>query len=332
MSVAEPSSSMAPAPAHPSDEYDKQVREAYKRCGEITKIFSKTFYFGTTFFSEPKKTAVWAIYVWCRRTDDIVDSPLATMLGPERMTEDLAKWEKRLERIWENQPTDSLDMALADAKLRYPDLDIVPYKDMIDGMLMDTPGHEYYQNRYATWEELELYCYRVAGTVGLMTLPVLGCAPGKTLEQAKEPALALGIAFQITNILRDVGEDALRGRIYLPEEDMKRFGVTDQQIFDGVVNQNYVDLMKFEIERAESYYEKAQSGIPMLAPEARMAVASSLTVYKAILDKIVENNYDNFRKRAYVSKIDKFLLLPEAYFYIQKLTQKEEQRKHQQHH
>ena len=211
-------------------------------------------------------------------------------------------------------------MALADAKLRYPDLDIVPYKGMIDGMLMDTPGHEYYQNRYATWEDLELYCYRVAGTVGLMTLPVLGCGPGKTLEQAREPALALGIAFQITNILRDVGEDALRGRIYLPEEDMENFGVTDQQILDGVVHQNYIDLMKFEIQRAESFYEKAQSGIPMLAPEA------SLTVYKAILDKIIENNYDNFRRRAYVSKIDKFLMLPEAYLYVQRLIQQE---KHQ---
>lgn len=300
--------------------YQRELRDAYKRCGEITKIFSKTFYFGTTFFSESKKTAVWAIYVWCRRTDDIVDSPLATMLGPERMTEDLSKWETRLEKIWVNEPTDSLDMALADAKLRYPELDIVPYKDMIAGMLMDTPGHEYYRNRYNTWEDLELYCYRVAGTVGLMTLPVLGTAPGYTLEEAREPALALGIAFQITNILRDVGEDALRGRIYLPREDMARFGVTDAQILDGVVNQNYVDLLKYEIARAEQYYAKAETGISMLAPEARLAVASSLRVYKAILDRIVANDYDNFRKRAYVSKFDKFLMLPSAWLSVQQLA------------
>jgi len=316
MSIA--SEGVREAPAGRSEgRYARELREAYRRCGEITKIFSKTFYFGTTFFSEAKRTAVWAIYVWCRRTDDIVDSPLATMLGPERMAEDLAKWEKRLERIWSGEPTDSLDMALADARRRYPDLDIKPYKDMIDGMLMDTPGHELYQNRYETWDELEVYCYRVAGTVGLMTLPVLGTAPGYTLEQAREPALALGVAFQITNILRDVGEDALRGRIYLPRDQMRKFGVTEQQIFDGVINQNYVDLLKSEIRRAESYYDKAATGIQMLAPEARLAVASSLQVYKAILDKIKENDYDNFRKRAYVSKFDKFLMLPATWLQIQ---------------
>ena len=287
-------------------------------------MFSKTFYFGTTFFSEAKKSAVWAIYVWCRRTDDIVDSPLATMLGPERMASDLKKWELRLEKIWRNEPTDNLDMALADAKQRYPDLEIDPYKDMIKGMLMDTPGHELYKSRYDTWEELKVYCYRVAGTVGLMTLPVLGAADGFTLQEAKDPALSLGIAFQITNILRDVGEDALRGRIYLPREDLKRFGVSEQQIMDGLVDDNYKALLNFEIDRAETYYANANKGIAMLAPEARMAVASSLRVYKAILQKIKENDYDNFRKRAFVSKPEKFMLLPQAYLDVLNLNKNEE--------
>ncbi|KAJ1460462.1 isoprenoid synthase domain-containing protein [Pelagophyceae sp. CCMP2097] len=296
----------------------REVEKSYTRCGEITKIFSKTFYFGTSFFEDAKKRAVWAIYVWCRRTDDIVDSPLATMLGPERMTDDLAKWEERLERIWVGEPTDSLDMALADAKKRYPALDIQPYKDMILGMLMDTPGHALFQARYATWEELEVYCYRVAGTVGLMTLPVLGTEAGCTLAEARDPALSLGIAFQITNILRDVGEDALRGRIYLPQADMDKFGVTEKQIMDGIVNENYVNLLKFEMDRAQKYYDHAAEGVLMLAPEAQLAVAVALEVYKEILNKIVLNNYDNFRKRAYVNKTEKFLLLPRAYMSIQK--------------
>lgn len=295
--------------------YARELEEAYKRCGEITKIFSKTFYFGTTFFSKEKRTAVWAIYVWCRRTDDIVDSPLATMLGPQRMSQDLEKWEARLDKIWQGEPTDTLDLALADAKRRYP-LEIAPYKDMIKGMLMDTPGHTLYKNRYETWAELEEYCYRVAGTVGLMTLPVLGTATGASLADAKDPALSLGIAFQITNILRDVGEDALRGRIYLPQADLRKFGVTEEQIINGIVDDNYVNLLKFEMERAEKYYEHAATGIPMLAPEARLAVASSLNVYKAILDKIRLNHFDNFRKRAYVSKLDKFLMLPAAWLQV----------------
>ena len=300
--------------------YAEELRNAYKRCGEITKIFSKTFYFGTTFFSEAKKTAVWAIYVWCRRTDDIVDSPLAAMLGPERMTEDLARWKERLDRIWVNEPTDALDLALADAKLRYPDLDIMPYVDMIDGMLMDTPGHALFQDRYETWDELYTYCYRVAGTVGLMVLPVLGQAEGYTLADATPPGLSLGIAFQITNILRDVGEDALRGRIYLPREDMDRFGVTEKQIMDAIVDDNYKALIQFEIDRAEAYYAEARTGIPMLDPQARLAVEVALNVYKGILDKLVENDYDNFRKRAYVSKPEKFLMLPQSWWNVKDLS------------
>ena len=98
---------------------------------------------------------------------------------------------------------------------------------MIDGMLMDTPGHEIFQDRYETWEELYLYCYRVAGTVGLMVLPIMGCSEDSTLEEALEPALALGVALQLTNILRDVGEDRARRRIYLPQEDLERFGVSE---------------------------------------------------------------------------------------------------------
>ena len=311
---------VAETPTLKDERRERELRKAYERCGEITKIFSKTFYFGTTFFSEAKKTAVWAIYVWCRRTDDIVDSPLATMLGPERMAKDLEAWERRLEKIWRGEPTDSLDMALADSKARYPDLDIVPYKDMIKGMLMDTPGHELYRSRYETWDDLEVYCYRVAGTVGLMTLPVLGTSEGYSLADARDPALSLGVAFQITNILRDVGEDALRGRIYLPQEDMRKFGVSEQQILDGIVDDNYRKLLDFEMDRANSYYATASRGIPMLAPEARMAVASSLRVYKGILDKIKKNDYDNFRKRAFVSKLEKFLMLPQAWMDIQTLV------------
>ena len=240
-------------PSRPSVDgksYGAELANAYKRCGEITKIFSKTFYFGTTFFSQEKKQAVWAIYVWCRRTDDIVDSPLAAMLGPERMEEDLRLWKERLDRIWVQEPTDALDMALSDAKKNYPSMDIEPYNDMIDGMLMDTPGHQLFQDRYETWDELYTYCYRVAGTVGLMVLPVLGTSTTHTLEEAIPPGLSLGIAFQITNILRDVGEDALRGRIYLPREDMSKFGVTEEQIIKGVLDENYKNLMKFEIQRA----------------------------------------------------------------------------------
>jgi 15-cis-phytoene synthase len=172
------------------------------------------------------------------------------------------------------------------------------------------------QDIYQTWDDLYLYCYRVASTVGLMTLPVMGTAPGVTLEQAKDPAIALGIALQITNILRDVGEDARdRGRIYLPQEDLQRFGVTAESILEratkgGKPDDAYVALMKFQIARARDYYRQAEAGIALLSPGAQLPVAVAAELYKGILGKIEENNYDNFNTRAYMSSEQKLIAIP----------------------
>jgi phytoene synthase len=131
----------------------------------------------------------------------------------------------------------------------------------------------------------------------------------------REPALSLGVAFQLTNILRDVGEDAGdRGRVYLPQEDMKRFGVTEQQVFDKKVDDKYRALMKFQIDRARMYYERARRGVFMLAPEARLPVQSSLDAYGRILDKIEANGYDNLTKRAYVDKWEKLSIIPFSWY------------------
>lgn len=131
----------------------------------------------------------------------------------------------------------------------------------------------------------------------------------------REPALSLGVAFQLTNILRDVGEDAVqRGRVYLPREDLERFGVTEDQIFAQRVDVKYVAMMKFQIERARKYYERARRGVFMLAPESRLPVQSSLDAYGRILDKIEENQYDSLTKRAYVDKWEKLSILPSSWY------------------
>jgi phytoene synthase len=127
--------------------------------------------------------------------------------------------------------------------------------------------------------------------------------------------LSLGVAFQLTNILRDVGEDAVdRGRVYLPQEDLKRFGVTEQQVFDQKVDENYQKLMKFEIDRARMYYARARRGVFMLAPDSRLPVQSSLDAYGRILDKIEANGYDNLTKRAYVDKWEKLSIIPFSWY------------------
>lgn len=296
--------------------YHQVKADAYSQCAMITESCSKSFSLATKLMTEEQRKAVWAIYAWCRRTDDIVDSPRA-MENKELMMSDLSAWRSRLLKIWEGEAEDLIDVALVDAKEQYPTLELEPFLDMIEGMVMDTP--QLGKDRYNTWDELYLYCYRVASTVGLMTLPIMGTAPGHTEEQAKEPAIALGIALQITNILRDVGEDARRGRIYLPLEDLNRFGVTEKQILEGRLDTNYVNLMKFEIQRARDYYKQAQAGIPMLSESSRLGVQAASDVYGGILEKLEQNGYDNFKKRAFVTRFEKFATLLSSWWTVNQM-------------
>nr|ATQ35981.1 phytoene synthetase [Grateloupia chiangii] len=287
----------------------KMLKTSYEECRRITAVFSKTFYLGTTFLSPAKRAAVWAIYAWCRRTDDLVDGPRVQQRHDHLRTV-LAEWEQRLIGIFQGRGRDSLDLALVDAVEQNPDITISPFRDMIRGMLMDVD-----QTRFETFDDLYVYCYRVAGTVGLMTLPVMGTVkPGREgLREAMGPALALGVGLQLTNILRDVGEDRLRGRIYIPLEDLRRFKYTEEDLFNGVLDSRYRELMKFEIARARGYFKEARKGVKLLADDSRLPVQTSLDMYSQILEVLEENGYDNFNRRAYVSKTQKLITLPVSY-------------------
>lgn len=297
---------------------------AYGKCAEITDQFSKTFSAGSKLMASEQTKATAAIYVWCRRTDDLVDSPRAESRVASALERDLEMWRERLHKLWyEGVPTDILDLALLDTKEKYPSLAIEPFEDMIKGMVMDTA--QLGTDRYETFDDLWLYCYRVASTVGLMMMPILGFAPGCTEEDAREAAIDLGIALQLTNICRDVGEDAVtRGRIYLPLEDLRKFGVTEQQIFDGTVDDNYIELMKFQVARARKYYKSAQAGIPKLAPAGRLSVQAASKMYGGILDKIEENGYDNLEKRAYVSRSGKLQRLAQSMIDVYRMAETRE--------
>ena len=165
--------------------FDRLLARAYEESGIVTAAFAKTFYLGTQVLPAPAMKAIWAIYVWCRRTDEIVDAPRPEAKDPNtEMLTDLSVWEIRLENLFNRgDVVDVLDLPLLDCKVKFPKLPITPFSDMIRGMLMDIP--ELGQERYETWDELHLYCYRVAGTVGLMSMPVFGCATGYTDEMAK---------------------------------------------------------------------------------------------------------------------------------------------------
>lgn len=287
------------------------LEHAYERCGQVTSEYAKTFYLGTQLMTPEQAKAIWAIYVWCRRTDELVDGPNASRITPQA----LDRWEERLEALFDGRPYDILDAALTDTIYQFP-VDIQPFRDMIDGMRMDLV-----KSRYETFDELYEYCYRVAGTVGLMTTPVMGIDPSYKgpLEQVYRAALALGTANQLTNILRDVGEDLQRNRLYVPMEDLERFGLTEAEIVaglptdaTGVVDQRWRDFMDFQIARARSCFADAEAGVDYLDRKARWPVWSALILYRQILDGIEKNGYNNFTKRAYVPKWRKLSSLPVA--------------------
>ncbi len=207
-------------------------------------------------------------------------------------------------------------MALVDTIARFPDLQIQPFRDMVAGQRMDL-----FKNRYESFEELSLYCYRVAGTVGQMSNAIVGVdrsqftAPWNcdNIHIPTEEAVALGIAKQLTNILRDVGEDAERGRIYLPLDELALFNYSERDLMNSVVNDNWRELMRFQIQRARKYYQQAESGISRLSPDVRWPVWAAFLLYQQILDSIERNDYDVFNRRAYVSTPKKLWGLPGSF-------------------
>jgi 15-cis-phytoene synthase len=294
------------------------VDESYELCRHLIAKYSTTFYLSTLLLSKEKRPAIWAIYAWCRRLDELVDGPASAITTPET----LDIWEKQLESIFAGHPLDNFDVALVDTVQRFP-MDIQPFRDMIDGQRMDL-----YRSRYETFDELYLYCYRVAGTVGLMSTAVMGLdisnntAPWN--EQQKlyiptEEEIALGIAKQLTNILRDVGEDARRGRIYIPLEDLARFNYTEQDLFDGIVDDRWRSVMRFQIDRARQFYRRAEKGISYLSSDGRWPVWAALMHYSGILTVIERNDYNAFTQRAYVPQWQKLCSLPVAWMRSQVL-------------
>jgi len=301
----------------PKPEIPKEMLEsAYERCRVVTGEYAKTFYLGTKLMTPEKQKAIWAIYVWCRRTDELVDGPNASHITPEA----LDQWEARLEGIFEGRPADVIDAALCDTLARFP-VDIQPFRDMVDGMRMDLV-----KPRYENFDELYEYCYRVAGTVGLMSMPIMGCDDDYEgdLDKVYQAALSLGLANQLTNILRDVGEDIqTRNRIYVPINELAEYGIEESEIVrgtlvkDGVVDERWKRFMQFQIARAREVFAEAEAGVNCLHKDARWPVWSALDVYRNILDAIEANDYDNFSKRAYVPKLQKFAMLPTSYMKAQ---------------
>ncbi len=279
-------------------------------CRKETQQWAKTFYLGTLLLPYEKRKAIWAIYVWCRRTDELMDSPEALKKSEEELTESLNLWEENTKNIFKGIVKTDLDAVLSDTLEKYPQ-SIDPYLDMIAGQRMDLTKF-----RYKNFDELKLYCYRVAGTVGLMTQNVMGidafyeAASWIEVPDISEAAVALGIANQLTNILRDVGEDRHRGRIYLPQDEIKQFGYSEEELLSGKINNQWKNLMAFQLNRAREWFKNSEEGIKWLSADARWPVWTSLRLYRKILNSIENLDYDVFNNRAYVNKTIKAFEIP----------------------
>ena len=287
-----------------------QLDKAYEICRKETQQWAKTFYLGTLLLPQEKRKAIWAIYVWCRRTDEIMDSVEASTKSQDELSDNLDKWEENTKNVFNGNIKSELDSVLLDTIEKYPQ-SIQPYLDMIDGQRMDLNKF-----RYKDFDELKLYCYRVAGTVGLMTQNVMGIdsaytsAPWSAMPDPSEAAIALGIANQLTNILRDVGEDRHRGRIYLPQVDIEKFNYSEEELLQGKINKQWKSLMNFQLTRAREWFQKSEDGIKWLSSDARWPVWTSLRLYRGILDSIERLDYDVFNNRAFVKNSVKALEIP----------------------
>lgn len=262
---------------------------ALEWCREVTRAHSHTFYRGSLLYPAGQREAVWAVYAACRIGDDIVDEP-AQDVGTAQAQ--LDEWWAEVQAAFGGQHVHThMGRALAWAVAKFP-LPLHAFAELYEGFCMDLRGVQYH-----TLADLELYCHRVAGVVGFMIAPIGGYHGGQATLDA---ALKLGQAMQLTNILRDVGEDLGRGRLYLPSELLQRFGVQETDLRAGRVTPEYVALLRHLIELADYWYAQGMSGIPQLRGRARYGVAVAAQLYHAILAEVVRGEYNNLTRRAVV--------------------------------
>lgn len=285
----------------------RELEEGFLSATKVTRHHAKSFYFCSITLPPPKRRAAYAVYAFCRHVDDAVDECGGDLeLAAERveaigrLLDRVYARDPALEEVWK---AFSMTVAAYGIPRAY-------FETLIRGVMMDLePVY------YATWEELDDYCYHVAGVVGLIMTRIFGAAPGHDIDEALAYARHLGTAMQLTNILRDVAEDwDDRRRLYLPREELERFAVTEEDIEASRATDGFKALMAFQIQRARHYYALAERGIPMLTDDgSRLTVLAMSRVYGAILDEIEKLDLDVFQTRAFTSTLTKVHWLLRSY-------------------
>ena len=287
-------------PAEPILEDEGLLAPAYDYCTAITREHSRTFYLAASLLPKPERLAAHALYAFCRISDDLVDQ------GEHNRAYRLQQW--RRNSLVERPPaSEPVALAWADTKAAYH----IPCRyaeQLLDGIATDLS-----KTRYETFAELVQYCYNVASTVGLMTMHIIGY----TGPEAIPYAIKLGVALQLTNILRDVKEDWDKGRLYLPQDELAAFNLTEADIAAGRVDQRWTKFMQFQIDRARQLYHEAMPGIGLLNRKGRFAITSAALLYRAILNDIEAHNYNVFERRAHTTPSQKLRQLPTIWWHTQ---------------
>lgn len=274
---------------------DDDLSAAYRSCEQITKSHSRTFHMASGLLPRTKRRSARALYAFCRVCDNLVDAPQE---GTDPLA-DLDRWRCQVLNV-QSASDDPVAVAWADTRARYQ----IPWR--YAEQLMAGVAQDVEKTRYETFDELALYCYAVASTVGLMAMHIIGFQDARAIPYA----VKLGVALQLTNILRDVGEDWRLGRLYLPQEELAAFGLSEQDIAAGQVDDRWRSLMQFQIARTRLLYDEALPGIALLTKDGRFAITAASQLYRAILDDIEAHDYDVFQRRAHVTNWGKLQRLP----------------------
>ncbi len=263
-------------------------------CQQKAAASGSSFYYSFLFLTPPRRRAITALYAFCREVDDVVDETEDTQLAATK----LAWWRVEVAGLFAGNPQHPVTRALQPALAPYG-ITAQRLNEIIDGMEMDLK-----QTRYLDFAGLERYCYHVAGVVGILAAGIFGHTDPRTLEYAK----SLGTAFQLTNIIRDVGEDARKNRIYLPIEDLQKFSVTAADLLSARHSEAFVALMRFQAARARAYYEKAMAVLPAADRRAQRPGLIMAAIYRALLAEIERENFQVLTQRTSLTPLRKLWL------------------------
>ena len=274
---------------------DPPLRESYQACARIAKEQARNFYYSFMALPAEKHAAMCAIYAWMRHSDDISDEGAEAESTGDRAAV-LQAWRVALDRAMQGDYGDSPVLAAFHDTVQRYGIPVKYFHQVIDGAEMDLSPRV-----YETFEDTRNYCYHVASVVGLVCIHVFEFSD----PSAPELAIDNGIAFQLTNILRDLREDSSFGRIYLPREDLERFGYSEDDLRASRVNDSFRELMRFEVERTKTFYDRAAPLVAMINPDSRPCLRAMRQIYRGILSQIEAQNYDVFSQRASVPKLTK---------------------------